>query len=168
MIALSLSPLLASVIVRTYGWWVFLNREGAINDGSRALGLIDRALAVMPSAGAIVVGLAHSLLPYGVLTILSSLNGVNPHLERPRMSLGANRLRTFLEVTLPLSLARRRRRFLAGVLAGDQRLCDPGDPRRTGDRRPWRRMIYDLHDGAADWALGSAMGVLLVASRRWC
>src|SRR6185312_9587361 len=41
LIALSLAPLLASVIVRTYGWWVVLNREGALNVALRSLGVID-------------------------------------------------------------------------------------------------------------------------------
>ena len=32
LMALTLAPLLASVVVRTYGWWVLLNREGAMNN----------------------------------------------------------------------------------------------------------------------------------------
>ena len=36
LVALSLAPLLASVIVRTYGWWVVLNREGALDRCCRA------------------------------------------------------------------------------------------------------------------------------------
>ena len=32
LIALSLAPLLASVIVRTYGWYIILNRFGVVND----------------------------------------------------------------------------------------------------------------------------------------
>jgi putative spermidine/putrescine transport system permease protein len=43
----------------------------------------------MPSTGAIIVGLAHALLPYTVLTIMGSLNGINPNLESAAMSLGA-------------------------------------------------------------------------------
>ncbi len=62
-------------------------------------------LIMLPSSGAIVVGLTHSLLPYGILTILSALNGINPNLEKAAMSLGATRMRTFLSVTLPLSLS---------------------------------------------------------------
>ena len=58
----------------------------------------------MPSTGAIIIGLAHALLPYTVLTIMGSLNGINPNLEPAAMSLGANRTRTFFHVVLPLSL----------------------------------------------------------------
>ncbi len=48
-------------------------------------------LGILPSSAAIIIGLVHSLLPYGVLTILSAVNSINPSLERAAMSLGANR-----------------------------------------------------------------------------
>ena len=80
-----------------------LNREGALNDALRAIGLIEQPYSFLPSSGAIVLGLTHSLLPYGVITIMTALNGVNPRLEHAAMSLGASRTRTFFAVTLPLS-----------------------------------------------------------------
>jgi putative spermidine/putrescine transport system permease protein len=76
LIALSLAPLLASVIVRTYGWWVILNREGALNVALRSLGVIDQPLMMLPSTLAIVIGLAHALLPYGVLSVRPSTSRV--------------------------------------------------------------------------------------------
>ena len=44
LVALALSPLLASVIVRTYGWWVLFNRDGAINGFLQAVGLTKAPL----------------------------------------------------------------------------------------------------------------------------
>src|SRR4029450_4496222 len=81
-----------------------LNRFGIANDALLGLGVIDERIAFMPSTGAIVIGLAHALLPYAVLTIMGSLNGINPNLESAAMSLGASRTRTFFNVVLPLSL----------------------------------------------------------------
>src|SRR5438093_8635390 len=104
LIALSLAPLLASVVVRTYGWYIILNRFGVANDLLLSLGLIDERIAFRPSTGAIIVGLAHALLPYAVLSIMGSLQGINPNLESAAMSLGANRVRTFVDVVLPLCL----------------------------------------------------------------
>src|SRR3712207_1861523 len=104
LIALSLAPLLASVVVRTYGWYVILNRFGVANDVLLALGLIGDRIPFMPSSGAITIGLAHALLPYAVLTVMGGLDAIHPNLERAAMSLGASRLRTFLAVTLPLSM----------------------------------------------------------------
>ena len=79
LIALSLAPLLASVVVRTYGWYIILNRFGVANDV--LLGLRRHRASgspFMPSTGAIIVGLAHALLPYTVLTIMGSLQRHQP------------------------------------------------------------------------------------------
>ena len=73
LIALSLAPLLASVVVRTYGWYIILNRFGVANDALLGLGIIEQRIPFMPSTGAIIIGLAHALLPYTVLSIMGSL-----------------------------------------------------------------------------------------------
>ena len=132
--------LLASVIVRTYGWWVPLNTDGAVNDTLRAMGFAP--LTMLPSTGAII-GLVHSLLPYGVLTILSAINGINPNLEKAAMSLGGSRWRTFVTVTLPFSMPGIAGGFLLAFSPIDQPLCHPRHPRWPGD----------LHHGDADLRL---------------
>ena len=163
LIAISLAPLLASVIVRTYGWWVVLNREGAVNVALRSLGVIDAPLIILPSTFAIVVGLAHALLPYGVLTIMASLNGLNPNLERAAMSLGAGRARTFLSVTLPLSASGIAGGFLLTFAIAMSAYATPailGGPSTEVMATMIRRFMLDL----LDWSLGSAMGAILLVS----
>ena len=163
LIAVSLAPLLASVIVRTYGWWVVLNREGAINSLLDSLGLIDRPLTLLPSTPAIVLGLAHALLPYGVLTIMSSLNGLNPSLERAAMSLGAGRARTFLTVTLPLTAPGIAGGFLLAFAIAISAYATPailGGPATEVMATLIRTFMLVL----LDWGLGSAMGAILLAS----
>ena len=163
LIALSLAPLLASVIVRTYGWWVVLNREGALNVGLRSLGIIDQPLIILPSTVAIIIGLAHALLPYGVLTIMASLNGLNPSLERAAMSLGAGRTRTFLAVTLPMSTPGIAGGFLLTFAIAISAYATPailGGPNTEVMATMIRRFMLEL----LDWSLGSAMGAILLVS----
>ncbi|HEX3403310.1 MAG TPA: ABC transporter permease [Acetobacteraceae bacterium] len=163
LIALSLAPLLASVIVRTYGWWVVLNREGALNVALRSLGVIDQPLIMLPSTVAIIIGLAHALLPYGVLTIMASLNGLNPSLERAAMSLGAGRTRTFLSVTLPLTAPGIAGGFLLTFAIAMSAYATPailGGPTTEVMATMIRRFMLEL----LDWSLGSAMGAILLAS----
>jgi putative spermidine/putrescine transport system permease protein len=163
LIALSLSPLLASVIVRTYGWWVILNREGAVNSALLNLGIIDQPLALLPSSMAITIGLAHALLPYGVLTIMASLNGLNPNIERAAMSLGAGRIRTFLAVTLPLTLPGIIGGFLLAFAIAISAYATPailGGP----STQVMATLIRSFMVQALDWALGSAMGAILLVS----
>jgi putative spermidine/putrescine transport system permease protein len=163
LIALSLSPLLASVIVRTYGWWVILNREGAVNSALLTLGIIDQPLVLLPSSMAITIGLSHALLPYGVLTIMASLNGLNPNIERAAMSLGAGRIRTFLAVTLPLTWPGIVGGFLLAFAISISAYATPailGGP----STQVMATLIRSFMVQALDWALGSAMGAILLVS----
>jgi len=163
LVGLALAPLLASVIVRTYGWWVLFNRDGAINDALRALGLTTRPLLMLPSTTVIIIGLAHALLPYGVLTLMASLNGVNPNLERAAMSLGAGRLRTFATVTLPLT----RTGVIGGfLLAFGVAIGAYATPAILGGpaTQTMATLIYTFMMTLLDWSLGSAMGVILLVS----
>jgi putative spermidine/putrescine transport system permease protein len=162
-IALSLAPLLASVVVRTYGWYIILNRFGVANDVLLGLGLASDRVALMPSTGAIVIGLAHALLPYTVLTIMGSLAGIHPNLELASMSLGANRRRTFFAVVLPLSLP--------GVVGGfilvfSIAISAYATPAILGGpaTQVAATAIYSFMMQLLDWSIGSALAVILIAS----
>ncbi|MGH7120546.1 MAG: ABC transporter permease [Acetobacteraceae bacterium] len=163
LIALSLAPLLASVIVRTYGWWVILNRQGVLNLLLQDLHLIDQPLRLLPSTGAIIVGLTHALLPYGVLSIMASLNGLNPNLERAAMSLGAGRARTFLTVTLPLSAPGIAGGFLLTFAIAISAYATPSIL-GGASTQVMATMIEQFMLQLLNWSLGSAMGVILLLS----
>lgn len=163
LIAVSLAPLLASVIVRTYGWYVILNREGALNRLLLETGIVTKAVDFLPSTGAIIVGLAHALLPYGVLSIMSSLNALNPNLERAAMSLGANRFRTFLSITLPLTLPGIAGGFLLAFSIAISAYATPailGGPATE----TMATLVRSLMVVQLDWTLGAAMGSVLLVS----
>ncbi len=163
LIALSLTPLLASVVVRTYGWWVLLNRDGAIEDLLAALGWTHDRPVLLPSSGAIVIGLTHSLLPFGVLTILTTLNGLNPNLEKAAMSLGATRTRTFLFVTLPLSAPGVAGAFSLAFSLAISAYATPAILGGPGSST-MATLIFDFMTTLNDWSLGSALGAILIVS----
>jgi len=163
LIALSLAPLLASVVVRTYGWYIILNRFGFANDVLLGLGVIGERIAFMPSTGAIIIGLAHALLPYAVLTIMGSLNGINPHFESAAMSLGADRMRTFLYVLLPLCLPGIAGGFLLVFSIAISAYATPailGGPAT----QVAATAIYNFIIQLLDWSLGAALAVILIAA----
>jgi putative spermidine/putrescine transport system permease protein len=163
LIALSLAPLLASVVVRTYGWYVILNRNGVANDVLLSLGLTSERIAFMPSSGAIAIGLAHALLPYAVLTIMGGLDAIHPNLERAAMSLGASRLRTFLSVTLPLSLPGVGGGFILCFSIAISAYATPailGGPAT----QVLATAIYSFMTQLLDWSIGAALAVVLVVA----
>jgi putative spermidine/putrescine transport system permease protein len=163
LIALSLAPLLASVVVRTYGWYIILNRFGVANDALLGLGVMSERVALMPSTGAIIVGLAHALLPYAVLSIMGSLNGINPNLEAAAMSLGADRRRTFFHVLLPLCLPGIAGGFLLVFSIAISAYATPailGGPAT----QVAATAIYNFIMVILDWSLGAALAVVLIVS----
>ncbi|SFO19795.1 putative spermidine/putrescine transport system permease protein [Actinomadura madurae] len=104
VVVLVLSPMVASVVVRTYGWLVLLEKDGLISQVLEGTGIHDGPTGLRGTYAAIIIGLVHVLLPFSVFTTMSSLQAVNPSLEQAARDLGAGPVRTFFRVTLPLSL----------------------------------------------------------------
>lgn len=102
--ALALAPELAGVVLRTYGWLIILEDRGFINDALLHLGLIASPLPLSKNMFAVVVGLTHVVLPFGILSLMTSIQGIDPNLERAAQVLGASRISVMRYVVLPLSV----------------------------------------------------------------
>jgi putative spermidine/putrescine transport system permease protein len=105
-----IAPLLTGIVVRTFAWMTILQDRGVINTTLMSWGLISKPLPLMYNEFGTVVALVHIYVPFMVLTLTGVIGRIDERLEQAARSLGAGRIRAFLEVTLPLSLP--------GVLAG--------------------------------------------------
>ncbi|MGW4800763.1 ABC transporter permease [Nonomuraea sp. NPDC004297] len=99
-----ISPLLTSVVVRTYGWVVLLSGTGVVNKALVATGLRDQPAQLLTSYPAVVIAVTHVLLPFAIIPLTTALGGLDRNLHRASQTLGAGPVRTFLRVTVPLSL----------------------------------------------------------------
>lgn len=99
-----ITPLLTSVIMRTFGWQVLLSRTGLLNQFLLSSGLIERPMDLARQPIAVYIGLVHVLIPFMVLSIAAVLRGIDARLEESARVLGATKLGAFFRVTLPLSL----------------------------------------------------------------
>ncbi len=104
IIFLLIAPLLTSIVMRTFGWKVLFARTGLLNMLLQQIGLTVRPINLMNGYVATVIGLVHVLIPFMVLSISSVLRGIDRRLEESAQILGANKLQTFLLITLPLSV----------------------------------------------------------------
>lgn len=102
--ALAIAPELAGVVLRTYGWLIILEKNGFINDLLMWLGLIQTPLPLDNNMFAVVIGLTHVLLPFGILSLLTNIQGIDVNLERSAQILGASRLSVLRHIILPLSV----------------------------------------------------------------
>ncbi len=111
---LVLIPLWTNFVIRVYAWMMLLRKEGAINIilGSIAhlLHIPFQPLEMLYTPGAVLVGMIYEFLPFMILPIYTSLEKIDLSLYEAAADLGANGIKTFLRVTLPLSMP--------GVVAG--------------------------------------------------
>lgn len=98
-------PFLVNYILRTFAWTWLFGRGGPINGALVALGIADAPVDwLLFSDFAVLVGLVTSYMPFMVFPLWLSLAGIDRRLIEASWLLGAAPRRTFLSVTLPLSL----------------------------------------------------------------
>ena len=97
-------PFFASLVVRLFAWVLILKPSGWINETLLALSLITEPFDMLYTEGAVIVGMVYVLIPFMFLPLYASLEKLDRSLLEASSDLGANRLKSFLRVTLPLSL----------------------------------------------------------------
>jgi putative spermidine/putrescine transport system permease protein len=98
------SPLLISIVVRNFGWYLLLLPNGTVNQLLIGLGITESPLKLLFSEAGVVIGLSNAYLPFMILSIATSLYNIDPSLEKAAAILGASPFRSFISITLPLSL----------------------------------------------------------------
>lgn len=104
------SPLLVSVVVRTYGWFILLANQGLVNTTLRATGVITEPLSLLFNFHGVVISLTHIMLPFAIFPIYSVMGRLDQSLKEAATDLGAGWWETFVRITLPLTMP--------GVVAG--------------------------------------------------
>ena len=103
LLILLIIPFWTNFLIRTYAWIVILQEEGLINSLLLSIGVIRQPLNLLYTPTSVMLGMVYGYLPFMVLPLYSSLEKLQPALLEASMDLGANRLKTFLHVTLPLT-----------------------------------------------------------------
>lgn len=93
---------LSGGVTRAYSWLIILGNNGLVNALLKQLGFLPWRL--VHNRTGVIISLVHFLLPFFVLTLFGNLKTVPHALEEAARNLGASRLRSFLYVTLPLSI----------------------------------------------------------------
>jgi len=108
LLMLVILPFWTSFLLRVYALSGFLRGEGVINNTLAVFGI--PGLTMMQTDFAVYVGIVYSYLPFFILPLYTNLVKLDPSLLEASADLGARPIRTFISVTLPLSMP--------GVVAG--------------------------------------------------
>ena len=156
-----LSPLLVSMVASSYGWIVILGNNGVINNTLMALGLIDQPLPLLYTNLAIGIGLVHIVLPFMVLSLVASLDRIEPAVAEAAAVLGANRAYIWWHILIPLCLPG----IGAGVtLCFSLAISAYVTPAVLGPSGPnfITTLIYQNFVSLYEWGAGSAMAFMLL------
>ena len=96
-------PILAGPLVVVLGWMALLPGSGPIFGPLVKWGLIARP-RIIGTDTAVLISLVQFLLPFAILTLYTALKQIPRDLYEAAESLGADSLRKFRDITLPLSL----------------------------------------------------------------
>lgn len=161
LLMLVILPFFTSFLLRVYALTGFMRGNGVIN---QVLGLFGiQPLVMMQTDFAVYVGIVYTYLPFMILPLYTTLVKLDTSLFEASADLGAKPLRTFLSVTLPLSLP--------GIIAGSMLVFIPaiGEfviPSLLGGPETLMigRVLWDEFFTNANWprAAAVAMAMLLV------
>jgi len=104
------SPLLTSIVVRSYAWTVLLTPNGVINRLLLRYHFINSPLKLMWTELGITIGMVQVFLSLMILSLYGSMVNIDRTLLGAAKNLGANAFKAFTHITLPLSLP--------GILSG--------------------------------------------------
>ncbi len=159
LLALVLVPFWTNFLVRTIGWQVILAPEGWMSQAAQAIGL--PAFDILYTRTAVLLGVVYNYLPLMILPLFVAFDRVGEPLREASRDLGANRLRTFWRVTLPLAQP--------GIVVGMLLVYIPlmGDYITAtvlggAKGNMVGQMVAAQFQTAQNWALGSAMAVTLI------
>jgi len=101
---LAILPFWTSYVVRSYSWLLVLSEGGILSNWLLDFGVTAEPVSFANNRGATVVGFVHFFVMLLTLTIYANLVQLSPSYRKAAADLGAGPVRTFLHVTLPLTL----------------------------------------------------------------
>jgi spermidine/putrescine transport system permease protein len=109
-LVLVIAPFFVTYLIRTLAWQTILSDGGIVVTLLKDVHILGSDGRLLATSAAVVAGITYNFLPFMVLPLYVSLEQVDTRLIEAAGDLYANRVVSFLRVTLPLSLP--------GVFAG--------------------------------------------------
>lgn len=158
-------PMWINMLVRTYAWIGILSDGGIAQTVLGFFGFKDMEL--LYTEGSVLLGMVYNFIPFMILQINTSLCKMDKSLLEASADLGANRVQTFLRVTLPLSLS--------GVVSGITLVFLPAVssffiPKLLGGGQFFLigNVIENQFITVGEWNFGSAISMIMAVIMMVC
>ena len=110
LLMLLMIPFFTNFLIRTIAWKIVLAPRGFISNTLIDWGVRDTPIQLLNTRFAVQLGVVYNYLPLMIFPLFVALDRLDPALREASKDLGANRLKTFFRVTLPLAMP--------GIVAG--------------------------------------------------
>ncbi|MEO8265976.1 MAG: ABC transporter permease [Ilumatobacteraceae bacterium] len=163
MLALIVVPSFTSFLIRTLAWRIPLAANGELSKWLQDWGVLSGPINVLDTRTAVQLAIIYNYLGFMILPLFVALDRIDHHMREASKDLGANRVRTFLQVTLPLAGPG----IAAGVMLTFIPMC--GDfvtatlLGGTSGNMIGAMIDSQFHVGR-NWPLGSAMAVMMIGA----
>lgn len=161
LLTLVILPFWTSSLLRTYALIGILRTNGTLNQILLGMGVIDAPIQIINTNVAVYIGITYNYLPFMILPLAANLMRLDYTLLEAAADLGARPFKSFLTVTLPLSLP--------GIVAGSMLVFIPalGEyviPELLGgpDALAIGKRIWDDFFMARDYPLAAALAVAML------
>lgn len=161
VLILIIIPFWTNSLIRTYGWIILLRTEGVINKILISVGVIEEPLKMLYSYGAVLIGMVYTFFPFMVLPLYNSIEKLDRSYLEAAKDLGAKRWKTFLTITLPLTMP--------GIVAGCILVFIPSIglffiPDLMGGSRVMLigNLIKNQFLVSRDWPFGAALSIVMI------
>jgi spermidine/putrescine transport system permease protein len=161
LLFLVMVPFWTNFLIRTYSMMFIIRDTGLINNILIGLGVIDEPITILFTENAIRLGMFYGYLPFAVLPLYASIEQLDFNYVQAAQDLGADNLRVFWRVILPLTMP--------GVVAASIITFIPamGDyitPDLMGGGNTFLigNLLQQQFMVVRDWPFGSALGIVLM------
>ena len=159
VILLFIVPMWMNFLLRTYAWLPILGKNGFINNFLEFIGV--GRMNLLYNDFAVLLGMIYNFLPFMVLPIYTVLSKMDQDLINAASDLGANRVKVFSKIILPLSMP--------GVISGITMVFMPAVSTFVisrllggGQYMLLGNLIEQQFTTMGDWNFGSAIAIFMM------
>ncbi len=154
-------PFWTNSLIRIYGWRSFLGTSGWLNTILMKLDIIKEPLDLLYKNGTTIFGMVYCLIPFMILPLYTSIEKLDDTLLEASSDLGASRVKTFINIILPLTAG--------GIFSGSLMVFIPclgyffvSDILGGGNSDVIGNLIERQFQSGNNWPLGAALSIILI------